>query len=305
MPATSVGTIDQRPRPLMLKRQVEIEGEYAWQERYSFSPNEYRKVTLLKFLNKPGGRRVLVRDKDGEFETHLDRLIKPWSALGPKDKESEFRTRAEKYEHERRLAQERDPVGFEIEESWRALSPFEPGKGGVPRVPEWLPRVFDDMARSVLKLDMGQYQVVREEQMACYRMLQNMAEVCERIRDVAREMLPAWEAEDKEAKYPRLMAGNVQHRLDAGDLPFASSEIMPVYANYGMSRSRATTQYHTGSIVAADFMERVADDYEELDRYASLAVQWGWGFYLRWRTTHEAEMRRAVPHTERRPGRRR
>jgi hypothetical protein len=82
-------------------------------------------------------------------------------------------------------------------------------------------------------------------------------------------------------------------------------EIMPVYANYGMSRSRATTQYHTGSIVAADFMERVADDYEELDRYASLAVQWGWGFYLRWRTTHEAEMRRAVPHTERRPGRRR
>lgn len=59
-------------------------------------------------------------------------------------------------------------------------------------------------------------------------------------------------------------------------------------------------------------MERVADDYEELDLYASLAVRdlyaslavrWGWGFYLRWRTSHEAEMRRAVPRTERRPGR--
>jgi hypothetical protein len=150
----------------MLKRQVEIGGEYAWREQYSFSPDEYRKVTLLKFLNKPGGRHALVRDKDGEFETHLELLIKPWSVLGPKDKESEFRTRAEKHEHERRLAQERDPVGFEIEESWRALSPFEPGKGGVPRVPEWLPRMFNDMASGVLKLDMGQYQVGRDEQMA-------------------------------------------------------------------------------------------------------------------------------------------
>lgn len=58
-----------------------------------------------------------------------------------------------------------------------------------------------------------------------------------------------------------------------------------------MSRSRATTEYHTGSTVAADFMERVADEYEELDRYASLAVRWGWGFYLRWRCAHEAEVR--------------
>lgn len=88
----------------MLKRQVEIGGEYAWQEQYSFDPNEYRKVTLLKFLDKPGGRHALVRDEDGKFETHLGRLIKPWSALGSKDKESDFRTRAEKYEHdERRL----------------------------------------------------------------------------------------------------------------------------------------------------------------------------------------------------------
>jgi len=289
----------------MLKGKVNIGGEYAWQDRHSLSLNEYRKVTLLEFLNKPGGRNVLVRDKNGEFETHLERLIKPWSALGPKEKESEFRTSAEKYEHERRLAQERDPVGFEIEKSWRALRPFEPGKGGVPRVPEWLPRRFNDMASAVLKLDMGKYRVVQDEQMACYEMLQNMAEVCECIRDVAREMLPAWEAEDKEAQPPRSMAKKVQRRLDSGDLPFASSEIMPVYGDYGMSRSRATTQYRTGSIVSADFMERVADDYEELDRYASLVIRWGWGFYLRWRTTHEAEMRRAVPRTERRPGRRR
>jgi hypothetical protein len=289
----------------MLKGQVDIGGEFAWRDRNSLSLNEYRNVTLLEFLNKPGGRHVLVRDKDGEFETHLDRLIKPWSALGSKDKESEFRTNAEKYAYEPRLAQERDPVGFEIEESWRALRPFKPGKGGVPRVPEWLPRRFNDMASGVLKLDMGRYQVVQDEQMACYDMLQNMVDVCERIRDVAREMLPAWETEEKEMQYPRFIAEKVQRRLDDGELPFASSEIMPVYANYGMSRSRATTEYHTGSIVAADFMERVADDYEELDRYASLAVQWGWGFYLRWRTAHEAEMRQAVPPTGRRSGRRR
>jgi hypothetical protein len=141
--------------------------------------------------------------------------------------------------------------------------------------------------------------------MACYQMLQNMADVCERIRNVAREMLPAWEAEDREAQYPGFMAEKVRRRLDDGDLPFASSEIMPVHANYGMSRSRATTQYHTGSTVAADFMERVADEYEELDRYASLAVRWGWGFYLRWRRAHEAEMRQPESRAGRRAGRRR
>lgn len=283
----------------MLKRQVKIGGEYAWQERYSFSSNEYRKVTLLKFLSNPGGRHILVRDKDGEFETHLERLVKPWSELGSKGKESKFRTHAEKYEHEQRLARERDPVGFEIEESWQQLSPFEPGKGGVPRVPEWLPRRFEDMTSAVLKLDMG-LGVVEDEQIACYQMLREMVNVCERIRNVAREMLPAWEAEDKEAQYPGWMAEKVRGRLNDGDLPFASSEIMPVHANYGMSRSRATTQYHTGSMVAADFMERVADDYEELDRYASLAIRWAWGLYLRWRTEHQAEMRRAAPRARRR-----
>jgi hypothetical protein len=288
----------------MLKGKVNIGGEYAWQDRDSLSLNEYRKVTLLEFLDKPGGRNVLVRDKDGEFETHLDRLIKPWSEFGPKDKESAFRTNAEKYAHERSLVQERDPVGFEIEESWRRLRPFKPGRGGVPRVPEWLPRIFNDMASGVLKLDMGRRGVVEDEQMACYAMLQNMVDVCERIRDAAREMLPAWQAEDQEPQRPRSMAKRVRGRLDNGDLPFASSEIMPVHGDYGMSRSRATTEYHTGSVVAADFMERVADDYEALDRYASLAVQWGWGFYLRWRTVHEAEMRQAVPQTGRRSGRR-
>jgi hypothetical protein len=157
-------------------------------------------------------------------------------------------------------------------------------------VPEWLPRVFNEMASSVLKLDMGRRGVVADEQMACYEMLQNMVDVCESIRDVAREMLPAWQAEDEEPQRTRRMAKRVRRRLDNGELPFASSEIMPVYGDYGMSRSRATTEYHTGSVVAADFMERVADDYEELDRYASLAVRWGWGFYLRWRTMHEAEV---------------
>lgn len=275
----------------MLKREVETGGEYAWQERNSLSSNEYRKVTVLEFLSNPGGKHVLVRDKDGEFETQLGRLVKPWSELGPKEKESEFRTWAEKYEHEQRLERERDPVGFEIEEIWRSLQPFEPGKGGVPRVPEWLPLRFKDMASGVLKLDMGQDRIAEDEQLACHHMLWALAGVCERICKVAREMLPAWEAEEKEGRYPLSLAERVQRRLDDGDLPFASSEIMPVHANYGMSRSRATTEHHTGSVVAADFMERVADDYEELDRYASLAMRWGWGFYVRWRRAHKAEMR--------------
>lgn len=288
----------------MLKREVEIEGEYAWQEQYAYRRDEYRKVTLLEFLPKPGGKHVLVRDKDGEFETQLLRLIKPWSELGPKEKESEFRTRHDKYEHEQRLAQERDPIGFKIEESWRGHSSFEPGKGGVPRVPEWLPRELKDMASAVLGLDMERG-VVEEEQMACYRMLKRLAEVCDRIRDVAGEMLPAWEAEEVEARYPRFVAEYVRRRLDDGELPFASSEIMPVHANYGMSRSRATAEYQTGSAVAADFMERVADQYEELDRYASLAFKWGWGFYLRWRRAHQAEIRQRTAGSARRSSRRR
>jgi len=186
-----------------------------------------------------------------------------------------------------------------------SLQPFDPGKGGIPRVPEWLPRMFNDMASAILKLDMGRFGIVKEEQMACYQMLQNMADICESIRDVAREMLPAWQAEDEESPHPRAMAERVQRRLDNGDLPFASSEIMPVFAGYGMSRSRATTEYRTGSTVAASFMESVADEYEQLDRYASLAIQWGWGFFLRWRDKHEVEMQQAVPRTGRRSGHRR
>jgi hypothetical protein len=284
----------------MLKREVEIGGEYAWQERNSFRSNEYRKVTLLEFLSNPGGRHLLVRDKDGEFETQLQRLVKPWAELGPKEKESKFRTWDEEREYEQPLARERDPVGFQIEQTWRALTPFEPGRGGVPRVPEWLPGRLNGMASAVLKLDMGSYGVVEDEQLACHHMLWELVTVCERIRDVAREMLPAWEAEEKEEQYPRFLAERVQRRLDDGDLPFASSEIMPVHANYGMSRSRATAEYHTGSTVAADFMERVANDYEELDRYASLVVRWGWGFYLRWRAEHEAEMRQGASRARRR-----
>ena len=283
----------------MLKREVEIGGEYAWQERHSLRPDEYRKATLMEFLSNPGGKHVLVRDKDGEFETQLQRLIKPWSELGSKEKESEFRTWDEEREHEQRLARERDPVGFEIEESWRGLSLFKPGRAGVPRVPEWLPRTFENMASAVVKLDMGRG-VVEDEQIACYDMLREMVNGCERIRSVAREMLPAWEAEEKERQHPLFIAEKVRSRLDDGDLPFASSEIMPVHAGYGMSRSRTTTEYHTGSTVAADFMDRVAHDYEELDRYAELAIRWAWGFYLRWRTEHEVEMRQGASRVRRR-----
>lgn len=277
----------------MLKREVEIEGDYAWQEQYAYPRDEYRKVTLVEFLPKPGGRHVLVRDRDGEFETQLQRLVKPWSELGAKEKESEFRTREERREHEQRLAQERDPVGFEIEEFWQGLEPFEPGKGGVPRVPEWLPRRLRGMATGLLSLEAGRAGSVDDDRMACYKLLSRLADVCDRIRDVAREMLPAWEDEEKAAPYPNLVAENVRRSLDDGDLPFASSEIMPVHAGYGMSRSRATTEFHTGSTVTADFMERVADNYEELDRYASLALRLGWGFYLRWHSAHEAEIRRS------------
>jgi hypothetical protein len=289
----------------MLKRDVETGGEYAWQEQYAYPRNEFRRVTLLEFLPKPGGRQVLVRDKDGEFETQLQRLVKPWSELGSKGKESEFRTRDERREHEQRVAQERDPVGFEIEKTWQRLEPFEPGKGGIPRVPEWLPRRLSGMATGVLELDMGRGGSLDDDLMACYALLRRLANVCDRIRDVAREMLPAWEAEEKEAPYPNLMAENVRQWLDAGDLPFASSQIMPVHAGYGMSRNRATTEFHTGSTVAADFMERVADDYEELDRYAALALRLGWGFYLRWRRAHEAAVQRALSQSGRRSSRRR
>lgn len=113
----------------MLKREVEIGGEYAWQERYAFPGDEYRKVELLKFLSNPGGRHVLVRDKDGEFETHLERLVKPWSELGPKEKEAEFRTRHEKYEQGERLAQERDQPT--ITKSWTVMPRLRSaGRGG-------------------------------------------------------------------------------------------------------------------------------------------------------------------------------
>lgn len=272
----------------MLKREVEIDEDYAWQEPLWSRPNEFRKVTLLAFLDKPGGKQVLVRDRDGEFETQLQRLIKPWSDLGPKEKEAEFRTRTDEYEHEQHLAQEKDPVGFEIEDAWRKMRHFEPGKAGVPRVPEWLPGLLTDMASGVLKLDVGRPGREEDEQIACHNMLYALAGVCEGIRRVGREMLPQWEAEEEERS--SFMAENVRRRLDRGELPFASSEIMPVYDST-MTRRRSTAMYYTDSAVAADFMERVADQYEELDRYASFAVRWGWGFYFRWRRMQRGEAR--------------
>jgi hypothetical protein len=275
----------------MLKREVEIGGEYAWQEPYHHPEDEYRRVTLLEFLSKPGGKYVLVADRDGDFETQLGRLVKPCSELRSGETESKFRTSSDKYEHARRLELEGDPVGFEMEEAWRRLRPFEPGKGGVPRVPEWLPRIFKEMTGAVLALDMGDDRVIEDEQIACHQMLWNMENVCNQIRNVAREMLPQWEAEDEAREYSSFMAENVRRRLDDGELPFASSQIMPVRAGYGMSRTRSTTEYHTGSVVAGDFMERVADAYEELDRYASLAIRWGWSMYVRWRRAHRAEVR--------------
>ena len=241
---------------------------------------------------------MLVRDRDGEFETHLERLVKPWSELGPKEKEAEFRTRHEKYEQDQRLAQECDPVGFEIEQR-EGLRRFEPGRAGIPRVPEWLPGRLEDMASAVLKLNMERG-VVEDEQIACYDLLRTLVGICDRIHQVAREMLPAWEAEEEERRNPGSIAENVRRRLDNGDLPFASSRIMPVEAAYGMSRDRYMAEFHTGSAVAGEFMERVADDYEELDRYASLAVKWAWGFYLRWRAEHEADMRQGTSRVRRR-----
>ena len=73
---------------------------------------------------------------------------------------------------------------------------------------------------------------------------------------------------------------------------------MPVEAGYGMSRNRYMTEFHTGSAVAGEFME-FADDYEELDRHALLTVRWAWGFYLRWREKHEADMRQGASRARR------
>ena len=117
------------------------------------------------------------------------------------------------------------------------------------------------MASAVLKLNMERG-VVEDEQIACYDLLRTLVGICDHIHQVAREMLPAWEAEEEERRYAGSNAENVRRRLDNGDLPFASSRIMPVEAAYGMSRDRYMAEFHTGSAVAGEFMERVADDYE-------------------------------------------
>lgn len=86
--------------------------------------------------------------------------------------------------------------------------------------------------------------------------------------------------------------------MHAGFLLFRDGARVPRGKSWGNLRScprSPIATVHTGSAVAGELLDRVADDYEELDRYAFLAVRWAWGFYLRWRAEREAEMRRRVP----------
>jgi hypothetical protein len=281
----------------MKKADLQIGDEYAWQEQYG-RHDEYRRVTLVEFHR---GVQLLVRDADGEFETTTHRLFFPWSELPPKAKEAQFRTSRERWEHEQRKEQERDPEGYEIRQLFQH-STFEPGKGGVPRVPGSLPRVFEDLSSGVLKLELGEGRR-EDEQIACFQMLRTLLNVCERIRsEVEKSGLAEALVEEEKTGSGRLWSRIVRARLGDGKLPFASSEIMPVYASYGMSRSRATTAYQSGSDVIADFMERVADDYEEIDRYGSIAVRWAWGLYVRWqeRQQHSARSGPAASRSARR-----
>jgi hypothetical protein len=266
------------------KAELEVDSEYGWQDQHDYG-NDHRRVTLVEIMKWP---TVRVRDADGDFETTAHRLKFKWSERASSVTESKFRTATERREAEERAEQARDPEGYEIHRIFRRTY-FEPGKGGVARVPDRLPITLEAMASGVIKLDMGEYQIVREEQMACYRMLSGLHDICREIRAEVEEsaLIESLLTEEREGRLGTTWSLVVKDRLSDGMLPFASSEIMPVYASYGMTRSRAVTAHSTGSKAVAEFMERVADRYEELDRYASLATKWAWGFYLRWRDSQE------------------
>ena len=265
--------------------------EYAWRDRHEFGMDGPRRVTLHKKLE---GTRVLVTDADGEFETLTTRLECPWSELGPGAQDRQFRTRADERAHEEREEQERDPTGYEIKRLFAHRS-FDPGKGGTPRVPESLPRLFDDLSRGVLKLELGQGRPERE-QIACYQMLETLLDACNAIRNAARDSeLVETLVKEEQTRFGTTWSVIVAQRLDEGQLPFASSEIMPV-SDGCMARNKRLTTYQTGSTAIGEFMLRVADDYEELDRYGRLAVEWAKGLYSRYletvRSAHTAPARR-------------
>lgn len=252
--------------------------EYAWRDRHEFGMDGPRRVTLRKKLD---GVRVLVTDVDGDFETTTTRLECPWSELGPDAQDRRFRMRADEYAHEEREVQERDPAGYEINRLF-AHSGFDPGKGGTPRVPEWLPRLFDDLTRGVLKLELGQGRGDRE-QIACYQMIENLSGACTEIREAARD---SWLVETLSRRNgpasarPGVQSSPRVSKKDSSRSP--SSEIMPV-RDGRMARNRSLTEYQTGSAAIGEFMLRVADDYDEVDRYGALAVQWAESLYLRHR----------------------
>lgn len=276
----------------MRKEDLEVGVDYAYQEPgYGWSRDEFWPVTLVELLK---GSNARVRDKDGEFDVTTRSLVKPWTELGRKDKQAPFRTSEQAREDRQRHAREADPEGYDMEQIFNRFAPHQPGKGGTPRVSERLPVQLRGLSEGISKMRFEG--IVGEEQWACWKLLRELLEVCERISNKveAYGLLEALEAESREGRLGTAWQHLVRQRVEEGQLPFSSAEIMPVSSYGDMNRDRDSTAYRTNSPAAGDFMLLVADDYEELDRLAYLGQMWAWGFYLRWRNRHQEEIRGRV-----------
>jgi hypothetical protein len=139
---------------------------------------------------------------------------------------------------------------------------FEPGTGGVPRVPEWVAPMFSAYREAVLSLG-------GEEAMLCYRLLMRLHETCDRIRRDGRErVLPELEQEEGIPGYlGRMWAPQVRERLDSGQLPFSNADVLPVRGG------AMAPAFGLGPAMAA-FADRNIAAYDELDRYGRIAHDW-------------------------------
>jgi hypothetical protein len=143
--------------------------------------------------------------------------------------------------------------------SWQ----FEPGTGGMARVPEWSSSMFAAYARAVLSLGDG----LEDEAMLCHHLLTRVSEACHAIRQEGEELLPALEREDGERRFGRMWAQIVRARLDDGELPFSNAEIAPVVGGV------MTPTCQEGPTIEA-FAQRTLPKYQEVDRYGRIASKW-------------------------------
>ncbi|WP_320669557.1 hypothetical protein [Patulibacter defluvii] len=157
------------------------------------------------------------------------------------------------------------------------LDGYYPGSGGGrPRVPRVYPVLLDKIERGLLDVALSadskehpDLKQLGDDAMDCYSLCSDVNQTCGVVRERGREL----SAELRRVSMndtSRLRASQAEvldDVLDAGELPYANSQILPV-GPYGMSPKWGLDP------LVLQFAKDNQSLYEEIDRYGQTAMGW-------------------------------